>query len=346
MSFDPVPYFVGGGAEHSAEIMRTLAYLATGGQEGIIGPLDLRVVQDSPPGGSVLVMPGAGVVVSKYPNIVSESYILRNRVATALPVTATGAGAGRSDLVIARVLDPHVSTSGDPNPPSIANGPYVEPQIISNVPNTTKSVHQITPALGYTAITLARIDIPVNTGTITQAMIKDLRSVANSATRPQPAPEAEGSDEAAAILFKNIVKCGGSQLTGSQTSYQNWPSEAVWTGVQIPKWCTHVAFFALVNPRVDDGDITADWRLTFDGVGTSTTQIDVNYEADLWNAPMRDVHMLGGVYTVPTNQRGTAVTVRSQAKSQSALLPGKLIADNVGCHIRVELEFLGVPTES
>ena len=344
MAFDPVPYFVGGGAQHSAEVMRTLAYLATGGLEGIIGPLDFRTIQDTPPSGNVLVTPGGGVAVSKYPGVTQQSYIFRNLQDGPVAITPTGVGVTRSDLIIARVRDPSVSTSGDANPPSIPNGPYVWPEVVPNVPNTTRSVHQLAVPIGATAITLARIDIPANTAAITQAMIKDLRSLANSATKPQPCPEAEGSVEAEAILFRNIMKCGGSTLATGQTAFVNWPSEAAWTNVVIPKWCTQIAFFVLMNPQVANGDMWGDWRLTFDGVPTSVTDMDVNFE--FGPGPVREVFLLGGVYTVPSSQRGKKVTVRSQAKmNDPALHPGSVVADTK-TYVRVELDFLGVPSLS
>jgi hypothetical protein len=293
----------------------------------------------------VLIRPGAGVAVSKYPQVGQQSYVFRNMTDTAVPVTPTGASAGRSDLLIARVRDPSVSTSGDPAPTSIPNGPYIMPHVVSNVPNTTKSVHQITPSPGFTGITLARLDIPANTAAITQAMIKDLRSTATKATPPQPAPEAEGTNEAEAVLYRNMVKCNGSALQDENLTYINWPSEAVWNNVLIPKWCTHIAFFCIMNPTIDDGDFFGRWRLDIGGVATSEAELNWNYEADKYNKSMREVAIHGGTYVVPAAQRGKTVTIRSQAKSDNINYNSIILAD-ARTYFRIELDFLQVPALS
>lgn len=344
MAFDPVPFFVGGGAEHSAEVMRLMAWIATGGQEGVFGPLDLCVTQDSPPSGSVSILPGAGVMVSKYPSIVQQSYLFRGTTATLVPITATPAGTGRSDLVVARVLDPHVSTSGDANPASIANGPYIVPYVVPNVPNTTKSVHQVTPALGYTAITLARLDIPANTATITAAMIKNLRTTVNPAFgKAVPAPEAEGSDEGEVNLWKRTTPCvGGAVLGRYQTTYTNWPAEANWN-IRIPKWCTEIEYFGVLPPRVT-GSVWGAFRLTFDGVASSENTFDANVRNS--PGPEDRTFVIGGKYTVPIAQRGKTVNVRLQGKMYNpASHDGTLVA-HAGCYFRLELDFLGTPSTS
>lgn len=164
--FDGVPWMVGGGAKHSANIGRVLAYAATSGGEGVIAPNDLRVSPSSTPDAFVHVGVGAVAIPNRYGNARSESYIARASDVSDIRVGSTGSSA-RSDLIIARVRDPQY---GMPAPASVADGPYIFPEIVPGVPAgiiSAKALGLAEPIYG-----LARIDIPANTTTITEGMIR------------------------------------------------------------------------------------------------------------------------------------------------------------------------------
>ena len=61
MSFDSVPWFVGGGALHSPEVARLLAHAATSGAAGVVTPADLAVSALPVPGASVRVAVGGAL---------------------------------------------------------------------------------------------------------------------------------------------------------------------------------------------------------------------------------------------------------------------------------------------
>src|SRR5699024_3903592 len=100
------PWMVGGGASHPVEVVRQGTHDFTGGAEGISLPGDLRVEPLATPGTSVRVAPGGCTLVNRYPGGEGQSYTARNDAQVTVPVTATGSAGGRSDLVVARVLDP------------------------------------------------------------------------------------------------------------------------------------------------------------------------------------------------------------------------------------------------
>lgn len=176
--FDPVPWFVGGGAQHSPETARNAIHIASSGAEGVTSPTGLRVAALATPGTSIRVLPGSALILNRSAGGAEQTYTVRAGTETVVPVAAQGASGVRYDLVIARVEDPFMAGTpwADPTDPKV--GPYVFPRIVSNVTAGTTRVQDVPGYANDSAITLARIAIPANTGTITQAMVTDLRSVA------------------------------------------------------------------------------------------------------------------------------------------------------------------------
>lgn len=236
MAWDSVPWFVGGGAQHSPEVARLLAYGAFRGNEGIFGPLDLQVKATTVPGSTVTIDPGACTIITRSTGEAYQTYVGRLASQDATTISATG-GSARSDLIIARVEDPYAPGEpwSDPADPTV--GPYIFTRRIPGVPNTTTDVASL--GLGYSAIPLARIDIPASTGTITQAMIKDLRKVAN--------PRRERGLDALNL---------GSTVTLTNTSGVEFPSGAHWS-IAIPAWATQCKIVATWSNVVASGSSPA-----------------------------------------------------------------------------------------
>lgn len=176
--WDPVPWFVGGSAQHSAETARLLAYAAFGSSQGIVSATDCAVMALATPGPQVRVMPGATCILNKAPGALHQAYACRLPTQDVVNISATGSSSGRSDLIVARVENSNASGESWAQPTDPTVGPYIYTRVISGVPAGTTDVKQVRP--NDSAITLARIDIPASTGTITQAMIKDLRPMVNT----------------------------------------------------------------------------------------------------------------------------------------------------------------------
>ena len=163
------------GAKHSGEVARTLAFAATQGSEGVISVGDMAVQQLAVAGASVQIIPGACAMLNRSPGGDHQTYVDRELATLQLAIASTSSGGGRSDLIVRRVEDPDFPSWAVPVDPLL--GPYSRYAVISGVPNTTTTAKQLN--LGYPAIALARIDIPLSTATITTAMIKDMRKVCN-----------------------------------------------------------------------------------------------------------------------------------------------------------------------
>ena len=336
MGHSPVPWAIEGGAALiPGSILRQLSYALTGGREGVVGALDCRVQALATPGGQVRVSTGLYAINSRSVGATNEQYagyVVSEDVVSVAPTTSSGA---RSDLVIIRVENPYApgETWDEPTDPTV--GPYVFTKILQGVPSTTATL----AALGRTdtAIVLARLDIPVSTATITQGMIKDLRSIAGQAQRIT-------EDTTATDWYTDSKYCpSGSAVPPSDTTttYIDWPSEASWT-VPIPSWATGVDIVRadVLNAQVN-GNAYGDMVLSIGGtVGTPTVY-------DLYSPggnAARSTIGVGGTQAIPASMRGTTQTVKLRARRlTSGGNTGTLIATS-GCYTTLALNFKRTPS--
>ncbi|MGX1268101.1 hypothetical protein [Streptomyces phaeoluteigriseus] len=326
MPWDSVPWFTEGGAEHSSEVARLLAYAAFAGAEGIIGNADLQVKALSAPGGSVQVMPGACAVLNRASGATYQAYAGRLPTADTVAIAPTGVSA-RSDLVIARIENPYSygETWNQPADPKV--GPYIYTRIVSGIPSTTTRVRQVRP--GDSAITLARIDIPANTSTITQSMIKDMREMANPRRRR---------------VVRHMHGFNGVDAVGN-TRYPNWeefPQGCNWP-IEIPEWATNATIIATwagleqVNARDSYGHL----RARLGSLGTNIT----NYDCDWVGSKQRYTFIGGGRIYLPASVRGTVQSmVMEGCNTSTTSYTGQLEADS-GSTLFCDVEFVEDPEE-
>lgn len=309
MGWDGVPWLVGGGAKVSAEMARVLAYAAVNGNEGIMGPDDLKVTALAVPGGSVNVAPGACSIICRASGQSYQAYIERMTSQDTVDIAPTDSSGGRSDMVVARVEDPYLA--GEPwQPPTDPTvGPYIFSRVIPNVPPTAKTVTEL--GLGYTAIPLARIDIPASTGTFTDAMIVDLRQVANPRKERQ---------------LLTVVPTAQETLT-TTAGFQQWPNAAVFT-VTVPVWATKaVVISKLVGVRFDYGDYDANMRANLGGLLTAAPFKDNNYIGTSGANPYRVDWEAGGTLTIPASMRGTQQTLTVEIQNDYQVNNSQAVID-------------------
>lgn len=324
MAWDSTPWFVGGGAHHSPEVARVLAYAASSGAEGIVTPEALRVRPLSVPGTSVRVAPGACLIVNRYAGGAWQTYVGRNPVEHTVPITATGSGGGRTDLVVARVLDPQYE--GDP-PPDPLLFDYMRTEVIEGVPANTRSAREL--GLTYPAIALARITLPASTGTVQAAHITDLRRVA--------LPRVERR-----LFTHNLEGSTVHELTHSTAQY--WPDfpEAIWE-VDVPEWATHANIVAgwqsvRLGRSAASGTIWArigrpnDW-----GEGNVRTQ-DTKWDADGSGDPadeLREFWQAADDVVIPAAMRGTRQPIRLLGRRIVSGSPPRMVNNSsISCDIQ------------
>lgn len=232
-------WFIGGGAEHSPESARRLVYASTSGAEGVGSPTDLRVLPLEVPGQGIRVVNGSALIRSNYTGGETQTYMGTVYEQETVSVDATGSSAARSDLVVMRVEDPFAGGTKYPKPADedIPDAPYIHIRVISGVPAGTRRLQDVALYRNDSAVTLARIDFPVNTGTVTAGMITDLREVAQPHRSEVvfARPRLAGDDSQ--MYLKALTSAGGEIFPGGA----GIPNQF---SVRVPEWATHMVIDA------------------------------------------------------------------------------------------------------
>lgn len=300
-----------------AEFARRAHYAATSGAEGITTPGDLKVIPLSTPGNGLRISPGGGTVINRYAGTAqNQSYVIANPTtddtlnAAKMPASNPAA---RSHLIVAAVGDFQYSSAGHPFMPADDTGidldtfQYVRPVIIPNVAASTTKFSQL--GLSYPALTLARIDVPANTTTITAGMIVDLRKVAT--------PRSETFQQHVATSSNDIL------TVAALNTYEYWPDQSDFE-IEIPEWATvcYADGFIEGFQQPTTTAVKAAMRIWCQTAGTGTT---ASKYAD-GQSGRKSVN-LGGKFTIPANVRGTLQHFQIQATAQDANSQGKLTTD-------------------
>lgn len=215
-----------------ASLWRQQLYASSMKNSGIMAPTDLKVTAFSTPGAGVNVAGGSCIIAGKELSGGQQgSYYGFNNGTDTVSVAATG-GSARSDLIIARVEDP--TFSGSPWTWNPATQNLIYSRNVSGVSGSTTTV----PA-GTTGIPLARIDIPASTSAITNAMITDLRALAN------PIRETD--------LYVLTPTATDAMVAGtdSKTVYRNWGP--AFPAVAIPSWAVTMRVMFMVTAAAVGG---------------------------------------------------------------------------------------------
>lgn len=324
MPFDPVPWAVGGGAVLDESIARMQSYFLFQGTEGVMSSADLEVKALATPGGSVRVGPGGCIVIGRGPGQLYEAYMGRNKADTTVPITPNNTASMRSDLLMARVEDPFIAGSEWNIPSDPAVGPYIFPRIVENVPSTLRTVR----ALGnnWSAIPLARIDIPALTATITQAMIVPLRTKVGPApppappiTTPPPVPNDPidpQSEEQNYFALNDGPSSGSQDLTSAQVgTWRTWPTGSEFM-VPIPSWATTMDAILVLHNTFTDNNVWGEVRIEI-GSGEVYSPAHV-YDFNQANGWERFEIVAGGKIVIPSALRGKNKRFRINARSLGA----------------------------
>lgn len=310
MAFDPVPWFVGGGAHHSPEVARLPPYALSGGAEGIVDVTDLRVTALPVAGAAVRVQPGAALIRSRAAGGAQQTYAARNAVAEDVPIAATGSSGGRSDLIVARVEDPFMAGESWQAPADPVVGPYVFARVVSNVPAGTTRLQDVPGYETHSAVTLARVDLPASTGTVTSALITDLRKVA--------IPRRE------TVQFMYDAPNERRFQTGT-TAYDGWPlqgsdSLGLWDTVEIPEWATYYQCVVTYTGVKSAADTYGNVRLLV-GSGTTLQIVGAFNTTNQSASEVISSIQAANKGTVPASMRGTTQEMRLQGRLLSTSIP-------------------------
>src|SRR5699024_9791785 len=266
MAMERVPYLVGGGFEHSAEVMRAMLAAATSGAEGIVNAGDMKVAATAVPGTSVRIAPGNALIRNSYGGGTAQTYACRAASQTELAITATGSSGSRTDLVVARINDPTYA-GGEFDPTTFQAADFA---VIQGVPAGTSSVAGLN--LGYPAIPLARITLPASTGTITNSMITNLRDIA--------IPRKERH-----LFVRPLVQGDGvRRLAAEDAEGQYWPDVTAWR-VEVPEWAQRVRMVAQWGGVSLLAAGANSYGRVWVRLGSTSDSVGVNSQETSWDIP-------------------------------------------------------------
>lgn len=328
MALSNVPFIIDGGVEHLGPVIRRAMFDASGGVEGISGVSDLKVQAQSVPNGSVRVMPGGATLLNRYPGGDRQSYTgFYNESATAVQVSPTGSAGGRTDVVIARILDPNYEGQPPADPNDFA---YNRLETIEGVPAGITKLSVLN--LKYPAILLARVTIPANTGTITNAMITDLRTVA----RPQRETE----------MRTYALTAADKETLASTLAYprgETFPNAGnIWGAIDIPSWATRMkivmSWTGIMAPAGNAfGGLWVQVGQTADP-GHKSSQY-VSYDTPNSSGNSRFQHIAADNMHVPVAMRGTSQYFHPYGNVNAATASASRIFMDAGSSLVLQVEF-------
>ncbi|MGO2819422.1 MAG: hypothetical protein ACTIA5_01385 [Brachybacterium tyrofermentans] len=290
MAMERVPYLVGGGFEHSAEVMRSMLAASTSGAEGIITPGDFKVTPLPVPGTAVALAPGNGLLRNSYVGGGAQSYAVRAPSQTEVPIQATGSSGWRNDLIVARVDDPTYQ-GGAFDPVTFEAARF---EVIRGVASDQATIAGL--GLTYPAIPLARLNVPPSTGTITANMITDLRKVALPRVERHLFTHGLSNEETDDI-----------NPTPGDGMGEAWPN--VFWNFQIPDWATRVRVRAILGGVRVEAIPPNNYGQLFVRFGTVANGFSTQFGR--WDSSMaggitRQTFMVADDRVVPASFRGTA----------------------------------------
>ncbi|MER6131908.1 hypothetical protein [Streptomyces sp. NPDC001815] len=293
------------GGTHPARAFRMMVRDLACGNSGVTEGNDLKVREWATPGAGVRVGDGSAVVGGAAWG--QGSYTQYNVGDAIVPIAPTGSSA-RFDLICLRVEDPEYE--GNRNPAADEIGYF---HVVSGVSASTKTVPP-----GMTAIPLARLNLPANTATITNAMITDLRQIANPRR-----------DRKLYTAYPSAL----SELKYQDNKWRNWPTAASWS-VPIPAWAISAkAVVTIAGLRMARADVFASMQTKFGSDLGQNTVIDDNQGSVV----RRQTVVIADNITISAEQRGTTQTLSLQT-SMSKIETGDLSVDG-STSIIADVEF-------
>lgn len=334
MAVDRVSWMIGGpdkdtpGPKHSAEIVRQAFHDSTGGAEGISTVGALKVAALNVPGSAVRVLPGGGIVLNRYESGSGQSYGVRNATQTEVPVTATGSGGGRTDLVVIRVLDAQYEGQYPANPEEFE---FTRLEVIEGVPAGTKTFKELNR--NYPAIELARIDLPKSRADVQPEFITDLRQVAQPKVKPELRTYALVGDDTDKL----------TAMGDDQSFSETWPSSADSTQerIFIPEWATRMKILMFWSSVLPSGMATSG-RLWVqvggdenpNNVKTQTVKYSVGTERS------RQTYMVADTKWIPPELRGLGQKFIPRANRATSSATQAFLTLDGASAVSIQVEFM------
>ncbi|MFC9497648.1 hypothetical protein [Streptomyces sp. NPDC056982] len=290
MALETTPIAVTGG-EHTAQQFRMMIRDLAQNNQGITSGDHLKVSALSTPGAGVQIGDGSATITGKVSSV-QGAYNVYNIGSDTKSISATG-GTGRSDMLILRVMDPEYEGSRDPSDCAFFD-------IVSNVSSSATTVPS-----GYSAIPLARIDIPASTATITNAMIKDLRQVTN--------PRKDRT------LYPYYAADPLVEISGTSETWLTFPNLTM-ANIAIPSWAAMAKIvFTVSSLRLATGNVWGNFRFMLGSIEAAQyVGIDDNQGSAARRNTVIMVETIDLTTTAGAAMRGTTQAFKSRMRTRSS----------------------------
>ncbi len=311
----PNPWYIDANARHVGATQRLVAFMAMQGEEGVLRDTDLKVTALPTPGAAVNVAPGGYSVKATHADL--ELYLGKIPIQEQATVNAVPSTGERTDLVILRIENPSVGeTTIWSSPADPLNGPYAHIRVIEGVTAGTNSVksHNNT----WSAITLAKIIRPANTGVVNPEHITGLRSLADPAQQRINIPGQAPPPIAVPDPVVNVPCPGEEELPPAVIDWAHWPT--VLATLAVPFWATHCRVLALIfNTEARTGRAAGQFRAraAFGSELEYTAPDEFVARAISSSIPNVVLTGMNKELTIRPNWRGQQVTFRLEAKHDS-----------------------------
>lgn len=333
-NFDPTPWAIGGGAENSPETARTAVFASTNGAEGIVGVNDLKVTALDIPGSAVQMAPGGLLSVSRYAGADRQTYTSRLGIVDLIGIANTGSSGGRRDCIALIIDDPSQTGDGTAVPDDPTTYQYVYPVVIPNVAASIKKLQDIPGYTYATGYAVALVNQPANNGTVTNAMITDLRKVANPRKDPQMLAHAQVASES-------------ERITSKTQAGEVWPNTTAGWTTDVPAWATRVQILATWSQvqAPADGNGTAYGRLWVRLGAASDANVRLSQE-NSWDTPdvakgySRQTYTVADDLYVPAGLRGRTIPVNLMARRADAGAASEAIALDAVSGVALQLMYV------
>lgn len=333
----PNPWYIDANARHYPATQRLLAYMAMQGEQGVLHDTHLKISALSTPGAAVNFAPGGYAVNCTHTGGAFEDYLGKIGTQGSVSVNPTTSAGGREDLVILRAENPYVDGAGSwSEPADLLNGPYMHIRVVEGVAAGTNSVtaHNNT----WSAIDLAKIIRPANTGIVSPGHIYDLRSLADPNQQRTKIPGTGVPPIAIPDPAVDVPCPAPVDLPPANTAYAHWPNNCTAT-FPVPARAKTLRLIVWVwTSEVRTGRASGQFRARVsygsEHEYTTLTQFDARPISSTIPIVIHLAH--NGEATIRPNWVGQQVTVRLEAQHDVSGSTGTL-----GATTRTRFNVLG-----
>lgn len=279
---NPALFMSGGHSDF--EVARLGVRAMTGNAEGVVEATTLKATANGSTPNLVTLAGGAGALVRGRDNVYQGTYFLGTTGATTVAVPTNNTSGTVRYMVMARVQDPLYDPTSTKTPDVDAAYAHIE----------TCAAGATTVPPAYSAIPICRIDLPAGASVVTQAMITDLRFLAQPRRQRQLYTLFPSASDAVAQI--NI--------------WGTWPGASIVTGVVIPPWAGHAIVICDVLSARAAGNVIGALRVNLGGVVGAGVNMDQNATSA---NPLRFNARTADTLPIPSNLAGTAQNLKADA---------------------------------